>query len=283
MRALSLLLLIGCTAGDTDAPDSADDSNSTADSGTETGAPAFELTCEDATSEGWTGTDDLGPTIPLTTTVSDGFDNVEYRWTWTAHPTPYVPGLDVAIAGGWADVPTSGVKQALLAGDYTVQVDARSGTEEATCSATATVARQGLTVELFSATNSTDDFDLHFVAPGGTLGSNDDCHHANCQNSLEWGVLGDEDNPALWAARPVIGVTRWDFDIVRLMDPPFGSFSIYVHDNTSSSETGSTSFTVRIWDGETLLAELDRTVSGEGTDTLVANLEWPTGIVTEPS
>jgi uncharacterized protein YfaP (DUF2135 family) len=140
-----------------------------------------------------------------------------------------------------------------------------------------------LVVDMFWSTSG-DDFDLHLLAPGGTLRTDTDCYFSNCAGSpivghLDWGVVGEtEDDPTL-VADDISGTGP---ERITIEEPADGTYTVVVHDYPGSSMTSANEVTVvislygdEVWRDTQL-------ISGEDSDTTFAEIHIPEGTVSEP-
>lgn len=155
-----------------------------------------------------------------------------------------------------------------------------SGAEE--CDEPVTAA--GLVIQL-TWQHSGDDLDLHLLAPGGTIETEFDCYYANCVHNswggaLDWGQQGvTTDNP-LMTLDDIEGVGPEEIQIESPQTD--GEFTIVVHDYEGSSTDvqGDNLATITVYSGGAVLWTGTKTITGEGSYTDVATLNWGTQTVT---
>lgn len=114
------------------------------------------------------------------------------------------------------------------------------------------------------------DLDLHVVAPGGSLGSVDDCFFDN--PSPDWAPAGPEGDPRFEAgpAREVVAVT----------EPPSGAFTIAAR-VVAASLQGPAAATLRIRYAGVEVARYAATLEPAHTAWDVATLSWPDGRIAD--
>ncbi|MBM75039.1 MAG: hypothetical protein CMK59_06545 [Proteobacteria bacterium] len=202
-----------------------------------------------------------------------GAEIVEYDWTLLSKPE----GSVSYIPNGGANRPNFSPD---LAGTYVGQLVVYNewGRASLPCEATLeAVPKESLWVEIYWE-HPGDDMDLHLVRPGGALESNNDCYYMNCVNGgwLDWGVLGyPDDDPSL----DIDDITGTGPENINVLDPENGTFEVWIHDYPGSVYNNPNDVTVRIYLSGQLVWEDTKTISGENSYTLFAEVLWPDALV----
>lgn len=172
-----------------------------------------------------------------------------------------------------------------LAGNYVGQltVENYDGLTD-TCQVTLqAIPSQNLWVEMFWQYPD-EDMDLHLLAPNGVLETNSDCYYSNCTGgawfSLDWGQVGiTDDDPAL----DLDDIPGTGPENINIASPQTnGEYTVVVHDYTGSTNDvyGNNEVTVNIYLGGSLIWSDTKTISGEGTYTSFATINWGNQSVT---
>ncbi|MFP2907925.1 choice-of-anchor D domain-containing protein [Pyxidicoccus sp. 3LFB2] len=126
--------------------------------------------------------------------------------------------------------------------------------------------------------NAVTDLDLHVLrGVDAVLGAApDDCHYANPRP--DWGGPGALDDPELLRDR----LTGYGPEVFGYESPVPGTYRVAV---VLSRENGAvdprSEATVRVYDRGVLKGEYRRTLAGQGDVWTVADVQWPSGVVTE--
>jgi len=138
----------------------------------------------------------------------------------------------------------------------------------------------GLGLEvLLTWTVAGDDLDLHLLAPGGELGTNLDCHQANCIDwginaPLDWGVGGYPlDNPAL-TFDDTAGTGP---ESIRIRIPAAGTYTVGVRDYPTEGQAAPNPFTVEIRFDEVTIGTFTGEAITEDAYVMVATVTLPAG------
>lgn len=201
---------------------------------------------------------------------------VEFRWQLIDQPE----GSSVAMPDGEAqrnDFTTDqlGVYLAEL-----VVVNA-AGVESPPCEVSVSAtAPESLWIELWW-DEPGDDMDLHLLAPGGTLNDDfTDCFYGNCRAArppLDWGVPGFADDNPILDQDDQNGVGP---ENINLLSPEPGLYTVAVRDWGTNPGIPSTSVTTNVWVNGNLAWTGTKVVAGDPQEPfLVAEIDWPTGIV----
>ena len=207
----------------------------------------------------WMGEDSYDPS---------GAEITEYNWVLIDAPT----GSAARMPGGTANRYNF---VADLAGTYTGQLTVHNeyGRSSEPCiTSLDVIPEESLWIEMFWV-HSGDDMDLHLLAPGGGLESNNDCYYMNCVGGgwLDWGSLGNsDDDPSL----DIDDIPGAGPENINIYEPADGSFEVYVHDFPGSVYSGSNDVTVRIYIGGVIAYEDTKSISGENSYTSFATVEW---------
>jgi len=228
---------------------------------------------------------EVAPTVvtpPFTSAIFDGSASydpneeeiVMYLWELVEVPEgsaavlPYASGIQ--ISDFYAD----------LAGDYVAQltITNESGLSDACQTTLEAIPAQNLWVEMFW-TESSDDMDLHLIAPNGTLeDSTTDCYYATCTwGGLDWGQQGiTEDDPNL----DIDDISGVGPENINIFSPETaGEYTIIVHDYPGSVYDLANEVTVNVYLNGTIVWSDTRTISGEDTYTYFAKINWSTQTV----
>jgi hypothetical protein len=227
-------------------------------------APAASAPGEDVLLDG-TGSVDPDGDTPLT-----------YQWVLSKRPVGAQASITQSAAPG-----TVLRLDPVVPGEYTVDLEltdaagARS-LQPATARVVAVPAQQ-LWVQV-SWNNAETDLDLHVQrGTGAVLGAApDDCHYANPRP--DWGAVGPGDDPELLRDR----LTGYGPEVFGYEHPAPGAYRVAV---VLSRENGAvdprSEATVRVYDRGVLKGEYRRTLAKQGEVWTVADVRWPSGIVTE--
>jgi hypothetical protein len=200
-----------------------------------------------------------------------------YNWTLASKPS----GSSAVMPSGSGPFRNDFLPD--LAGDYVgrLVVTTADGRSSEPCETTLeAIPAESLWVEMYW-TVANDDMDLHLLAPGGSLLSDRDCYYANCVGGwLDWGTVGDEDDdPAL----DLDDIPNTGPENINIFDPQNGTFTVYVHDYSGSTPDyyGSNTVTVNIYIAGALVYTGTTGISGDGDYVPFAEVDWPTGAVTD--
>jgi hypothetical protein len=196
-----------------------------------------------------------------------------YNWTLVSKPAgsqAYMPSGTANRTGFAPD----------LAGDYVGQlvVTNEYGVTSEPCETTlVAVPGQNLWVQM-SWTTPGDDMDLHMTINNGAYESTDDCYYGNCTwITPDWGVIGSAtDDPSL-DQDDILGTGP---ENITMQNPSSATYTVVVHDYPSSVVTGGNDVTVVIFLGGVQVWSDTRTISGEGTYTPFAEINYPAATVT---
>lgn len=121
------------------------------------------------------------------------------------------------------------------------------------------------------------DLDLH-VSRGvdAVPGSVDDCHYANPRP--DWGAPGPAEDPELLRDR----LTGYGPEVFGYESPVAGTYRVaVVLARANGAVDPRSEATVRVYDRGVLKGEFRRTLSSQGEVWTVADVQWPSGVVTE--
>lgn len=195
----------------------------------------------------------------------------EYNWVLIDAPT----GATATMPTGSSSSPNRLYFRPDLAGVYTAQLTVYNefGRASDPCvTSIEAIPQESLWIEMWWQYPG-DDMDLHLVAPGGGLESNNDCYYMNCVGGgwLDWGTIGNpDDDPSL----DIDDIPGTGPENINIYEPADGTFQVYVHDFPSSIYTAANEVTMRIYVGGVLEYEDTKTISGEDTYTHFATVEW---------
>jgi len=205
---------------------------------------------------------------------SNGGSIVSYDWRLISYPTgssvtnmppgngPTRPNFTPDLAGEYI-------------GELTVTNDA--GVSDTCEVILESIPAENLWIEMYWAQNN-DDMDLHLLAPGGQLETNQDCYYANCVGGLQWGQAGPADNPSL----DLDDISGTGPENINIAEPEAGVYTVVVHDYSYSTPDfqGSNDVTVNVYINGSLEWSDTRGISGDGSYTYFAEIDWTTGTVT---
>ncbi len=227
-------------------------------------SPPFEVAT-------WVGIDSFDPR---------GEEIEQYDWQLVSAPE----GSAVTMPFGEAN---RGPFTPVLAGDYTARliVTNESGLVSDPCEVTLqAIPDQNLWVEMFWS-EFQDDMDLHLLRNDGPLESSSDCYYSNCTPArqmffpMDWGVSGyEEDNPVL----DLDDIPGTGPENINIADPESGvEYTVVVHDYTGSTPDvyGENDVTVNIYLDGSLAWTDTRTITGDGSYTYFARIDWSTGTI----
>ena len=169
-----------------------------------------------------------------------------------------------------------------MAGDYVAElvVTTDAGEVSEPCVVVLeSIPAENLWVEMFWDTPN-DDMDLHLLRPGGALETNNDCYFMNCvpPSVPDWGRRNDSsDDPAL-DLDDIEGVGP---ENINIQSPEAGTFTVVVHDYTGSTPDfrGANNVTVNVYLNGAMVWTDTRSISGEGSYTHFAEIDWTRGVV----
>ena len=192
----------------------------------------------------------------------------EYNWVMVTAPSGSTARMPNGGANRYNFVPD-------LAGTYVAQLTVTNEHNRVSepCLATLeAIPEESLWIEMFW-THSNDDMDLHLLAPGGSLETNNDCYYMNCVGGgwLDWGTFGvSDDDPSL----DIDDIPGLGPENINIYEPADGVYQVYVHDYPSSVYSGANEVTVRIYIGGELEYEETKSISGENSYTRFASVDW---------
>lgn len=203
-----------------------------------------------------------------------------YSWQLVSQPA----GSAVSLPSGSPDNPLLAGFTPDLAGDYVGELTVTNEHgNTATCQATLTATpTQDMWVEMYWQ-YSGDDMDLHLLAPGGSLRTDQDCYYANCVDygygwgTLDWGQQGFAgDDPRL----DLDDIPGTGPENINIDQPADGVYTVVVNDYPGSVYTAGNDVTVNIYLGGSLVWTDTRTITGENSDNFYAKIDWATKTVT---
>jgi hypothetical protein len=207
----------------------------------------------------------------------DGDLPLTYKWTLRSKPL----GAPTAIAGPEQSL-TEMTLDALIPGEYVVELnvtDAAGAKNLAPARASIVAApAQRLLVEMFW-NNSDPDIDLHFLrSPLSAIETvPDDCFFQN--RTPDWGLPGvTSDDPEL-ARDALVGFGP---EVLGYLEPATGTYRViakYFNDHMTNDPAAEV--TVRVYEFGVVTFERTKVLSVEGEVWNVADIEWPSGKITE--
>ncbi|MHB8874821.1 MAG: choice-of-anchor D domain-containing protein [Myxococcaceae bacterium] len=206
----------------------------------------------------------------------DGDDPLTYKWTLRQKPM----GAATSIAAPGAAVTTMWLDPG-LAGEYEVELSATDSLGAKSCASArekivATPA-QKLLIEMFW-NNPVTDVDLHVLRTNTTPVSvpPGDCFYANPRP--DWGTAGDaSDDPEFLRD----ALTGYGPELFGYLEPAASTYRIVAELTNGHLATNPASeVTVRIYEFGVVKGEFKKTLLQQGEFWAVADLEWPSGVIT---
>ncbi len=205
----------------------------------------------------------------------DGDAPLSYRWT-LRKPL----GSNTQIAA--PDQPTTSMRlDPTVPGEYEVELNVTDGTGVKSCEGAkakiVAAPQQKLLVEMFW-NHAKTDVDLHFLRTRTSVVSvpPDDCHYANPRP--DWGTPGDaSDDPELLRD----ALTGYGPEVLAYVNPIDTTYRVVVelaHDHLDPNPASEV--TVRIYQFGVVKAEFKKTLTRRGEIWSVADIEWPSGVIT---
>lgn len=219
-----------------------------------------------------------GLTVALDGTGSmdpDGDNPLTYKWTLRSKPLSSTTTIAAPEL-----VTTSMRLDPLLPGAYEVQLDVTDAEGAKACQpARATVVAapaQKLLIELFW-DHAKTDIDLHVLRTPETVVASipDDCHYGN--PAPEWGLTGTMDDPE-FLRDALTGYGPELFGYINPIDTTYRIVAEFAHDHLDPSP--SSNVTVRIYLYGVVKGEFTRRLETRGTRWVVADVAWPSGVIT---
>lgn len=203
----------------------------------------------------------------------DGDELTSFWWKLAERP----PGSSEVWSRSVAD-PAAFMPE--MSGDYRLELTVMDehGNVSEPCEVTVSaVPQQDLWVEL--TWDARDDLDLHLVQEGGALFSPRDCGWTNCTyyGERDWGVYGDHDDDPILDLDDIEGFGP---ENININTPAAGRYEVVIHDFSSPSGWADTHALLRIHVAGALVFDQSITISGEETVTHVADIDFPSGVVT---
>ena len=205
---------------------------------------------------------------------------VSYLWELVSAPNGNSVSLsytDQAIVPGFTPE---------LAGQYVAQLTVTNevGMTDTCDIALEAVPAENLWVEMYW-TYSNDDMDLHMIAPNydwqSYWNSDKDCYYSNCvANSwfpLDWGTTGYVGDDPVLDLDDIPGVGP---ENINVLDPEdSGLYTVVVHDYPGSVYDLENNVTINIYLDGSLAWTDTRSISGEDTCTVFAQVDWGAGAI----
>jgi hypothetical protein len=205
----------------------------------------------------------------------DGDNPLTYKWTLRSKP------LSSTTAIAAPDMATTSMRlDPLLPGAYEVQLDVTDAQGAKACQpARATVVAapaQKLLIELFW-DHAKTDIDLHVLrTPESVVSSSpDDCHYGN--PAPEWGIAGTLDDPE-FLRDALTGYGPELFGYVNPVDTTYRIVAEFAHDHLDPNPPSNV--TVRIYLYGVVKGEFTQRLETRGTRWAVADVAWPSGVIT---
>ncbi len=206
----------------------------------------------------------------------DGDTPLTYKWTLRSKPL----GATTVIAADDQPI-TEMTLDSQLPGEYVVELNVTDsqGAKNLTAARASIVAApaEKLMVEMFW-NNTGTDIDLHVLrTPQVQVGTlPDDCFYQN--KTPDWGVVGDPgDDPRFKKDAPV-GFGPEVFGYVNPVDTTYRIVAEFRNEHVTPQPASE--ITVRIYQFGVVKGEFKKTLNREGEVWTVADLQWPSGIIT---
>ena len=128
--------------------------------------------------------------------------------------------------------------------------------------------------------------DLHLLGPGGSLETRNDCYYSNCTETaqiffpMDWGASGYAlDNPVL----DLDDIPGTGPENINIDSPHAGAvFFVFllVYTGSTPDVLGDNEVTVNVYLDGSLAWTDTRTISGDGSYTYYAQIDWTAGTIT---
>jgi hypothetical protein len=134
----------------------------------------------------------------------------------------------------------------------------------------------GIRVQLSWDTDGTD-VDTHLLRPNGDYGSEGDCYFANCPGGgLDWGLVGDWDNPVL----DVDDVNGYGPENIFVTPSDSGVYTVQIHYYSDHGVGPSNAWVEVFVDGVRAGSFGPKQLGATGAQWRVCTIDWPAGTVT---
>ena len=209
-------------------------------------------------------------------TDSDGDLPLTYKWTMRSKPL----SSDTAFLAVDAAMTTMRLDP-LVPGAYEVQLDVTDSTGVKNCQpARATVVAtpaQKLLIEMFW-DNAKTDIDLHVLKNNTTAKvgmAPDDAYYAN--PAPEWGQIGANDDP-IFIRDALTGYGPELFGYVNPIDTTYRLVAEFANEHLDPNPKSKV--TVRVYLYGIVKGEFTRTLEKAGNRWIIADVSWPSGVIT---
>ncbi len=223
------------------------------------GAPGLQLTLDGS------GSTDPEGDLPLL-----------YKWTLRSKPI----GSTTTIAGPEQAV-TSMTLDPTLPGEYEVELNVTDSQQVKNCTAARSkvvaAPAQKLLVEMFW-NNARTDIDLHVLRTANSQvgAAPDDCYYAN--PTPDWGLAGDSSDDPQFLRDALSGYGPEVLGYVNPIDASYRLVVEFAHDHLDPNP--ATEVTVRVYEYGVVKGEFKKTLAARGDVWSVADLQWPSGVLT---
>lgn len=222
-----------------------------------------------------------GLTVNLDGTGSSDPDNdlpLTYKWTLRQKPL----GSTTTISPPDSATPSMTLDPA-IPGEYEVQLEVTdaAGAKSLTPARKTIIASpaQKLLIEMFW-NNTITDLDLHVTrVPTADLYSNDDCYYGN--KTPDWGAAGDpSDNPG-YERDALKGYGPEVMGYVNPIDTTYRVHVVFANNHLAGPPDSDSEATVRIYEFGVLKGEFKKVLTAQGERWAVADVAWPSGVITQ--
>jgi hypothetical protein len=206
----------------------------------------------------------------------NGYEIIDYHWKLVERPEGSMTSLGVGEANRYDFVPD-------VVGTYLMELTVTNELclQSSPCQVELEAIPDGdLWVEMYWKFPN-DDMDLHLTMNNAAYLSEGDCYYGNCVTSdgfsmLDWGSPGETDDPHL----DLDDIERVGPENINIESPAAGTYQVVVHDYPGSVYEAANEVTVRIHLGGEMVYEETKSIEGEDSYVVFADIDWPSGTIT---